>query len=129
MQDVIIPGYVHLFKISIGGLIFNDETQNSVCRFTASQGMSTSLAGLKKFLNEIENKNLVELRNKPNSPNLQKAQKVLNSIRITKDVDIFIKADDLTNLEKTTDAHFICYADSYMDSLDEFKNIIALALF
>lgn len=127
MEEVKIPGYVHLFKISIGGLISFGEIQNSVYRFTASQGMSTSLAGLKKFLNLIDNRDLVELREKSSSKDLTTSKVHGSFVQLTKDVDIFIASEDLADVDKPTEAHFICYADTYMDSMDEFKNIIAFA--
>ena len=128
MQDVVIPGYVHLFKISIGGRISFGETEKRVCRFVASQGMSTSLAGLNKFLNEFDNHELVELKEKHSSPTSLTAKHFGDSVCLTQDIDIFIATEDLSKVETKADAHFICYADSYMDSPEEFKNLIAFAL-
>lgn len=124
MEDVKIPGYVHLFKISIGGRLFVDEAEGNVYRFVASQGMNTSLAGLKKFINEIENSDLVKLNIKSNQNQSNTTKLLKNKVQLSQDIDVFIATQDLQDIEKASDAHFICYADSYMDSLDEFVSML-----
>lgn len=126
MEDVKVRGYVHLLKISIGTQIFDGLTKN-VYRFVASQGMSTSLIGLKKFIKEIENSSLVKLKGRIETPTADTSKAINNNVSLSHEIDVFVAKKDLPNIEKSNDIRFICYADSYMESIDEFKEMLAIA--
>lgn len=117
MEETKIRGYVHLAKISTGTEILGGHAQNTY-RFSSSQGMNTAAEGMRKFLNEIGNKRLVKLRNRSDVPSKK---------HLKQEVDVFVAKRDLPNLAKTDDIHFICYATSYLDSIEDFKDFISIA--
>lgn len=128
MEDKKIPGYVHLFKISIGNRLLFNEVEENVYHFITSQGMNASIAGLKKFINEIENSKLVKLKTKNTEKNSGTIKCIGETLSLTQEVDVFVAKKDLPSIENVNETHFICYADSYMDSIDEFVEILALAI-
>ena len=128
MEDKKIPGYVHLFKISIGSRILVNEANENMYRFVASQGMNLSLIGLKKFIAEIENSELVKIKKHTYEKDSNIVSHTKENISIAREIDVFVSKKDLPDMELRGETHFICYVDSYLCSIEEILEILAFAI-